>query len=79
MGNGTIPRVTEQLSMVILFYGDLTAASDFLKDLPHAAANIVKIQLGKLGFAHLKKLNGSTNDPGDCNIPSPIMEIEVDT
>ena len=60
------------------FYGDLTAASDFLKDLPRAAANIVKIQLGKLGFAHLKKLNGSTNDPGDCNIPSPIMEIEVD-
>ena len=59
--------------------GDLAAASNFLKGLPFATANIVKIQLGKLVFAHLKKLNGSTNDPGDCNIPySPTMEIEVD-
>ena len=59
--------------------GVLAAASNFLKGLPFVTANIVKL-LGKLVFAHLKKLmNGSTNDPGDCNIPySPTMEIEVD-
>ena len=55
--------------MIILFYGDVTALTNFLKGLPLAAANIVMTQLGELVFAHLKKLNGSTNDPSDCNIP----------
>ena len=41
------------------FYGDVTAVgTDFLKELPLAAANIVMIQLGELVFAHLKKING---------------------